>query len=183
MGFQKELNREKEYTSEKAYIKKDILRKISVILCVAFFIFAVNTGFEWNAINISEVFMILFMSVIAFGLFAFNSNAIKNYRVLINDEYIKFKHFIGFLEHDEYKWKDISFVIIGDVVIKNVRFNQTVFGVEIFYKDNYYKKMTSDVHKLDHLMNHEELISEIINKCNEYNIKCEDTRDMMRDKR
>lgn len=176
MDIKNRYGKEKEYMAETSHVKRDAITKISLSLGLIIFLFFAKNDFEWNGINASEALFVIIASGLLFMLIVFHSSVIKNYRVAINDEYIKFLHFIKFQEPDEYKWEDTKIIIIGDVEIKHARYNQAVFGVEIFYRDNYYKKLTSDAYKLDHLQNYDQLIDDIIDKCNKHSIKYEDAR-------
>lgn len=176
MDIQNGLSKEKEYIADKSQIRTSIFTKIIISFGIVIVYFSMSNGINADELETSKVILLIILSIFTFMIIASASNTFKTYRVIISEEDIKFQKLINRSEITKYEWKDVHIVIIGDVEVKNSRLPYTVFGVEIFYKEKYSKKLTSEVYKLNHLANYESLIDDIIEKCDRNNIKCEDSR-------
>ena len=125
MTLTKEPKEEKIYTTEKSKIIKHIFTKIGIFLGLIVFMLSMDFDNGWNKFSNEESFILIFFVIFICLIMLYFSSTLSNYRTIINDEYIKFQPLLKFMTSDEYNWKDIKIIIIGDVEVKNIRFNDS----------------------------------------------------------
>lgn len=173
MDLENELSKGKVYRTKKKDIIKNVIIKVGIAVGVYILSIGISTRDKWYETESEETLFLLFLVAFLLIIMLFKSNVLNNYKTAINDEYIEFQHFIKFLEPQRYKWEDNRIIIIGNVKERSTRLHYDIYGIEIFYRDKYYNKLSSDVYKLDHLANYKKLINDIVKKCNKFNVKFE----------
>lgn len=162
-------NKEKEgieYIASKKSIFNSFLKGLLAVLALNIFISMAQEN--------PGKFLVLkaFLSITVFCFLMASFEAIRNYKVCINDEFITFQTLYEPKEPRKYQWKDIHTVIIGEVEVKHSRIPYNVYGIQIFYTDYIFRPIyTFEVYSIGHLENHEKLVTNIQKNCIENSIK------------
>jgi len=154
------------FSANRSEILKSV-KKTAIILmgCMLFYLFTES---------IISLASIIYISIITITVAVIQFLFMKRYKVNIFENKIVFEKDGEY----EYGYDNISMIIIGDVEEKGARFDRRVFGIKVFYTEQGCdrKQISSDVFKLRYFENYDVLIDEIKKKCDNHNIKVEDTR-------